>query len=187
MAKKTQPNDGVINLSNARTVVATSVKKILQLKEQRAKINAQIASERAQCKEVGVPPAALDLAIRMKELDPEQRAAIDEGYLIARQAIGLAIQPDLFASLNEEVAKAGGPEIVDAQTKHVEEVKATKAKPAADTGAGKPQQEPEVVKANNAKPMTVAEAVAAAKGHLANGEGEKPNPFDDEAGTGATA
>jgi hypothetical protein len=53
-------------------------------------------------KNCGVPPAALDLAIRMKEADPEDRQKMDEGYAIARDALGLGLQRSLFEALDEE-------------------------------------------------------------------------------------
>jgi hypothetical protein len=148
MSKTAKPNDGgVLNISNARTAVQGSVKKIIELKAQRKRINDQIASERGLCKSAGVPPAALDLAIRMKEMDPEQRAAHDEGYLLARQAIGLAIQRDLFETLGG--TDGDGEQISPEGQKAID---AAKAK-------------------GNAKPM--GEALKDARNHIGDGE-KKP-------------
>jgi hypothetical protein len=172
MARKASPGDdgGVVNVTNAMVVVQQSVKKIVELKEQRKKVTAAINSERAQCKAAGVPAAALDLAIRIKEMDPEQRAAHDEGYLIARRAIGLPVQQDLFETINND---GKTPEIQRAQEQHVEQVKAM----------AEPKVEPEVAKSRGrkAKGATQPEPTPEEPAQAPEPE-EKPNPFDDDDG-----
>ncbi len=99
MARRAKPNDadgGVINVPEAKAAVKDAVAQILKHRTERKEINAAIAEQRARCKNLGVPPAALDLAIRMKESDPEDREKHDTGYLLARDALGLKIQADLF-------------------------------------------------------------------------------------------
>lgn len=118
MARKAKPGDagagGVTNLSETKTVIKEAVAKILGLKTERAEINAAIGEQRARVKNYGVPPAALDLAIRMREADPEDRQKMDEGYAIARDALGLGLQRSLFETLDENLdekpkAPAGAP------------------------------------------------------------------------------
>jgi hypothetical protein len=107
MAKRAKPGDGnsgVTNLTEAKAVVKESVAKILALKSQRKEINAAIGEQRARVKNYGVPPAALDLAIRMKEADPEDRQKHDEGYAIARDALGLGLQRSLFETIESSDA-----------------------------------------------------------------------------------
>jgi uncharacterized protein (UPF0335 family) len=108
MAKRARPGDsesgGVTNLTETKAVIKESVAQILRLKTQRKEINAAIGEHRAHVKKYGVPTGALDLAIRMKEADVEDRQAMDEGYIIAREALGLGIQRSLFEMLDTRKA-----------------------------------------------------------------------------------
>lgn len=105
MAKRAKPGDsenrGVTNLSETKEVIREAVSKILKLKGERKEINAAIGEQRARVKNYGVPPAALDLALRMKEADPQDRQLHDEGYAIARDALGLGLQRSLFEMIEE--------------------------------------------------------------------------------------
>jgi uncharacterized protein (UPF0335 family) len=96
MAKTTKPGDGTTNLSETKDLIRNAVPRILNLKQQRKDINAEIAAEREKVNAAGVPKRALDHAIRVKEMDPEDRAQFDEGYAIARDAIGLPQSKSLF-------------------------------------------------------------------------------------------
>jgi len=105
MARRAKSGDGgndrrgVTNLTETKEVIREAVAKILTLKNERKELNAAIGEQRARVKNYGVPPAALDLALRMKEADPEDRQLHDEGYAIARDALGLGIQASLFETL----------------------------------------------------------------------------------------
>lgn len=102
MSKKAKPGDsGVTNLSETKDVIREAVGKIIQLRGERKELNAAIGEQRARVKNYGVPPAALDLALRMKEADPEDRQRHDEGYAIARDALGLGLQRSLFETIEE--------------------------------------------------------------------------------------
>ena len=101
MAKKTAPGDGVTNLSETKDLIIKAVPKIVALKEKRKSINADIAEIREQVNAAGVPKKALDHAIRVKEMDPDDRARFDEGYAIARDAIGLRMSTSLFDMIEE--------------------------------------------------------------------------------------
>jgi hypothetical protein len=107
MARKAKPGDaaggGVTNLTETKEVVRTAVAEILRLRNQRKEITAAMGEQRARVKNYGVPPAALDLAIRMKEADPEDRQKHDEGDAIARDALGLGLQRSLFEVLDERL------------------------------------------------------------------------------------
>ncbi len=107
MAKKAKPGDagagGVTNLSETKEAVKDAVAKILKLRNERKELNAAIGEQRARVKNYGVPPAALDLAIRMKEADAEDRQRHDEGYAIARDALGLGLQRSLFETLDQDL------------------------------------------------------------------------------------
>lgn len=129
MAKRAKPGDGssgVTNLTETKEVIKTEVARIIGLKSQRKEINNAIGEARARVKNYGVPPAALDLALRMKEADPEDRQKHDEGYAIARDALGLGLQRSLFETMEKEPEKPKGEKPV--------EVKGDIAKAAAEAG-----------------------------------------------------
>lgn len=120
MAQKAKPGDGerVTNLTDTKNTIRDSVARIMKLKNERKELNAAIGEQRARVKNCGVPPAALDLAIRMKEVDQEDRQAHDEGYAIARDALGMGIQASLFETLNtNDDAPAEGKSNVTALAK----------------------------------------------------------------------
>lgn len=104
MARKAKPGDsGVTNLSNAKEMVRQSVPNIINLKKDRTAINEQIAAIRANVEAAGVPKKALDHAIRVLDMDPQDRERFDEGYAIARDAVGLGMSRSLFDMLDERL------------------------------------------------------------------------------------
>lgn len=110
MAKTAKPGDsGVTNLSETRDVIRNAVPRILNLKNQRKSINEQIAAEREKVNGLGVSKRALDHAIRIKEMDPEDRKAFDESYAIARDAIGLPMSGSLFDFINASYGEGEKP------------------------------------------------------------------------------
>lgn len=111
MAKKTKPGDGVTNLSETKDIVRNAVPKIINLKEQRKQINAEIAEVREKVNAAGVPKKALDHAIRVKEMDPEDRQRFDEGYAIARDAIGVPHSRSLFDTIEEPTQPANNDRV----------------------------------------------------------------------------
>lgn len=128
MAKKAKPGDGdnrgVTNLSETKEVIREAVAKIMKLRSERKELNAAIGEQRARVKNYGVPPAALDLALRMKEADPEDRQKHDEGYAIARDALGLGLQRSLFEMIEDPAGEEGDKpknmsEALDASRAHL--------------------------------------------------------------------
>jgi len=110
MARKAKPNDanrGVTNLTDAKEMVRQSVPKIIGLKKDRTAINEEIAAIRANVEAAGVPKKALDHAIRVLEMDPEDRARFDEGFAIARDAVGIGMSRSLFDMLDEPLGGDG--------------------------------------------------------------------------------
>lgn len=156
MAKTAKPGDagngGVTNLTATREVVNEEVRRILGFKTQRADINAKINASRKRVQSYGIPPAALDLAIRMKEADPEKRQAMDEGYAIARDAMGLGLQRSLFEQLDERL----DGEKVAADAKSEKAPKAAPKGPDGDTDL--------TDAADNVTP--ISRSLAAAREHL---------------------
>lgn len=108
MAKKAEPGDGVTNLSETKDIIRNAVPEIINLKNQRKQLNEQIAAAREKVNAAGVPKRALDHAIKIKEMDPEDRQAFDEGYAIARDAIGLPQSASLFDFLESSNESESG-------------------------------------------------------------------------------
>jgi len=114
MAKKAKPGDRVTNLTESKDIIRNAVPRIVNLKKQRKELNAEIAAEREKVNGAGISKQALDHAIRIKEMDPDDRQHFDESYAIARDAIGLPQSRSLFDFLGsaddaEEEAKAKKP------------------------------------------------------------------------------
>jgi uncharacterized protein (UPF0335 family) len=112
LAKRAKPNDGnraVTNLTDAKEMVRQSVPKIINLKKDRAAINEEITAIRANVEAAGVPKKALDHAIRVMEMDPLDRERFDEGYAIARDAIGLGMSRSLFDMLEDPAGDDANP------------------------------------------------------------------------------
>lgn len=106
MAKKAKAGDGPTNISAAKEVIRDVVPAIINKIKERKAINADIAELRERVNAAGVPKKALDHAIRIREMDPEDRQRFDEGYIIAREAIGCAVQRSLFEMID---TPAGAP------------------------------------------------------------------------------
>lgn len=96
----------VTNLSAAKDTIRNAVPAIVNLKAQRKDINAEIAKLRENVNAAGVPKSALDYAIKIKEMEPDVRERFDEGYAIARDAIGLRMSGSLFDMIEEPTAEA---------------------------------------------------------------------------------
>ncbi|MHA7840209.1 MAG: hypothetical protein ACX98W_22320 [bacterium] len=67
-------------------------------------INDKRRAIRSAVKEMGIIPAEFVRACRMSQLDPEQRAGVDESMLICRKAIGHPVQTDMFSDSGEASA-----------------------------------------------------------------------------------
>src|SRR4051812_26890704 len=108
MAKKAKAGDGqATNLSETKETIRNVVPAIINLKSDRKEINAKIQELRERVNAAGVPKAALDYAIRMKEMDPEDRQRLDEGYAISRDALGISFQRSLFEMIEDPAAEPG--------------------------------------------------------------------------------
>lgn len=124
MAKKAAPGEKVTNLSETKDIIRNAVPRIVGLKLKRKDINAEIAAEREKVNACGVPKQALDHAIKIKEMDPDVRQEFDEGYAIARDAIGLPQSRSLFDFIeasddDEEKDEKAGNGALAASKKHL--------------------------------------------------------------------
>ncbi len=79
-----------------RKKIKTAINKVKKLREERAAINADITAIKNDLKANGVNPKAFDLAVKVTELDQEQRDNMDAAYIICRRSIDLPMQTDLF-------------------------------------------------------------------------------------------
>lgn len=116
-AKAGEGNRAVTNVTEATETVRNAVPAIINLKDQRKAINAEIAEIRERVNAAGVPKKALDHAIKLKEMDPEDRERWDEGFAIARDAIAIPVSRSLFDMLDTPTGKPNG----DAKPKGTQE------------------------------------------------------------------
>ena len=93
--------------------VQDAASKVSKLKEKRSEINAQIGEIRASLVTQGIPKWAFDASLAYMEADIEKRQGFDEGYQIAREAMGLPVkgtQMDMFGNKKEGDQDNGGEE-----------------------------------------------------------------------------
>lgn len=114
MAKKAKVGDGPTNVSEAKEVIRNAVPEIVNINKRIKALQADKAELRERVNAVGIPKRALDHAIRMREMDPEDRQRYDEGYIIAREAIGVAVQRSLFEMIETPAGENDTAEIPDA-------------------------------------------------------------------------
>jgi len=106
------------NLDPLKADIAAARDKVLALKKKRADINADIQAVRTSLEAKGITKKAFDDALRHFEQDPDKRAGYDEAYIIAREAMGLAVkgaQLNLFQG-GDAAADDNGQEGADADT-----------------------------------------------------------------------
>jgi N-acyl-D-aspartate/D-glutamate deacylase len=95
MAKKEKQHNVVElggNISGLLESVATARDKIIQLKKKRMEINSEIKAIREGMEAKGIVKKSFDLALSYFEASPEQREGLDEGYLLAREGMGLPVK-----------------------------------------------------------------------------------------------
>lgn len=82
---------------------------ILGLEKRRESINADIASERAKIKALGVNMDAWRASFTRSKMDPDKRDEFDRSRLVCDQALGIPVQGDLFAEEEAEDGAGGIP------------------------------------------------------------------------------
>jgi hypothetical protein len=101
---KENPNEGNVvkmggNIGPLKEDIVKARDKVLELKSKRSEINADLKAIRENLEAKGITKSAFDSALRHYEKDPEQREGYDQGYIIAREAMGLPVigaQMDMF-------------------------------------------------------------------------------------------
>ena len=84
------------NLAPIKAELGELYRKIQAEKSDRAEVNANIAAHRAKAESLGIPKPAFDMAMRYADWDEDKRRGFDLAYTIAREAIGVPMEPDLF-------------------------------------------------------------------------------------------
>lgn len=84
------------NIGPTKDKVAAAVKQLIELDKKSAQINAEKAELRSAVEALGIPKRALAGAVQYLKLDPDQRAGLDQGYVLARESIGLPVQGVMF-------------------------------------------------------------------------------------------
>ena len=98
-------NDQPIDLNNARTVIKSAADRIMRLKSEKAEIQAQITEVKSEVKAVGVKMTDFNAALRLYELEAEDRNESLDNLRICFQALGVGEQGQLFpavAASNDE-------------------------------------------------------------------------------------
>lgn len=89
------------NLTKTLDEVKNIVRDVNRHKAERQEINAEIQSLREKATTLGIPKAALDMAMRYMDWEPEKREGFDLAYQLVREACGLPVQGDLFANAEQ--------------------------------------------------------------------------------------
>lgn len=109
------------NISQLKKDVAEAADKVNKKVAQRQAINDDINAIRQDMEAKGIGRKAFDAARNYSNADPEKRQGFDEAYSIAREAMGVPLQGDLFdgdkppaATEGKETAPAAGTKDTDA-------------------------------------------------------------------------
>lgn len=101
-AKPNDPGDKVTNLSSTKKVLAECAAGFRRIDKQRADLNEEAGELRERCRNQGIDPKWLLTAIRVADMEVEDRAKADESYAIAREALGTGLQRSLFETIGDE-------------------------------------------------------------------------------------
>ena len=105
MSKSAKPGDDaappVTNLSSTKKALAEIAIGFRDIEKQRADLNEYASELRERCRNQGIDPKWLLTAIRVAKMEPEDREKADESYAIARDALGMSLQPSLFEMIEE--------------------------------------------------------------------------------------
>lgn len=86
------------NLTDLKKFIQDALKKVDQLKLDRADTNDEINSIRAALAAKGIKKKAFDMAAAYLKMDPDDRENFDVAYALVREAGGLPLQDDLFSA-----------------------------------------------------------------------------------------
>ena len=84
------------NITKLKQDVKIAAEKVTKLVAKRQGINDEINGLRHDIEAKGIARKAFDAALAYSNADPEKREGFDIGYSIAREALGVPLQGDLF-------------------------------------------------------------------------------------------
>ena len=93
------------NIDEIRKAIEKAAAKIGDLKKQREAINQEIAAKIEALEALGVNRHAFRFAMKYWESNDATREGFDIGYQLSREALGVAIQGDMFQDLDKVKAK----------------------------------------------------------------------------------
>lgn len=76
--------------------IVEAVQDIIEYKQQRKEINANIQAVIERMEAKGIPRAAFKNTVRESEYTEDQRKAFDNAVVVTRRAMGIPVQTDLF-------------------------------------------------------------------------------------------
>ena len=95
------------NVGEIKKSIVAAVEEIIDLKKTRGGTNSEIAAIVERMEVLGINRHALRTAIRYYESNEAAREGFDIGYQLSREALGVAIQGDMFQDLDKVKAKGG--------------------------------------------------------------------------------
>lgn len=95
------------NISGLKEDIAKWCDKHLELEKKREDVNASLAEIRAKAAANGIPKKAFADAMRYFKEDPDKRAGYDNGYILAREALGLPINGAQLSLFGEDQETEG--------------------------------------------------------------------------------
>lgn len=101
-------NQAGSNITSLKKDIKAGVDKIENLKADRTALNEEIASVRSDLQAKGIPKAALDMAMKYMNFDPEKREGFDMAYDIVREAIDLPIDANQGSLFPEDAGDKSG-------------------------------------------------------------------------------
>lgn len=90
-------------------LIEDATAKVIGLEKKRESINADIASERAKIKALGINMDAWRATLARFKMDEDKRAEFDRSRIVCDQALGVPVQGDLFEDDEAEDGVGGIP------------------------------------------------------------------------------
>lgn len=91
-----------------KAAIFDAAEKIASHKKTREAINAEIAAEIEKLEALGINRHAFRFAMKYLESNKVTREGFDIGYQLSREALGVALQADLFDDIDAVKAKHSG-------------------------------------------------------------------------------
>jgi len=86
------------NLTKLKKDIARAHQQLTDIEAKRSALNSEAEAIRADIEEKGIGRKAFAAARSIFKTEAEKRTGFDEAYLIAREAMGIPVQGDLFGT-----------------------------------------------------------------------------------------